>query len=336
MERNALAHTRVLVTGGGGYVGSHVVLALLDAGLEAVVFDNFEAGYRDAVGEGAEIVEGDIRNPADVARAFEFGPFQAILHFAALANVPHSFEDPEKCYAVNIAGGLNLLATARRNGVKAFVFSSSAAVYGPPERTPIREEHALNPISPYGFTKAAFERVLRDFDAAYGIRSIALRYFNAAGADPAGRAGERHDPETHLIPIVLQHLAGKRACVKVFGTDYPTPDGSCIRDYIHVSDLAEAHVLAVKALAAGAATTALNLGVGRGYSVREVIAASERITGLKAKVIEEGRRSGDAPVLVADPSRAQSVLGWAPRHASLDAIVADAWRWEARGTEHGR
>ena len=320
----------MLVTGGGGYVGSHTVLALLDAGLTPVVLDNFEAGYRDAIAAGAETVEGDIRDVADVARAFERGPFSAVLHFAGLANVPHSFADPEKCYAANLAGGLNLLAAARRNGVKAFVFSSSAAVYGPPEKTPIPEDHPQNPISPYGFTKAAFERVLRDFDAAYGIRSVSLRYFNAAGADPAGRAGERHDPETHLVPIVLQHLRGKRPCIKVFGTDYPTPDGSCIRDYIHVSDLAEAHVLALNALAAGAETTSLNLGVGHGYSVREVIATAERITGLKARVIEEGRRAGDPPVLVADASRAKSVLGWAPRHASLDAIIADAWRWESR------
>jgi len=320
----------VLVTGGGGYVGSHVVLALLDAGLAPVVLDNFEAGYRDAIAPGVEVVEGDICRPNDVARAFQLGPFAAILHFAALANVPHSFQDPAKCYAVNLAGGLNLLAAARSHGVGAFVFSSSAAVYGPPERTPIPEDHPLNPISPYGFTKAAFERVLRDFGEAYGLRSISLRYFNAAGADPAGRAGERHEPETHLVPLVLQHLRGKRPCVRVFGTDYSTPDGSCVRDYIHVSDLAEAHVLALKVLAAGAKTAAVNLGVGRGYSVREVIAAAERVTGLKATVIEEARREGDAPILVADPSRAKALLGWAPKHPSLDDIIADAWRWESR------
>ncbi len=335
-----MAASKALVTGGGGYVGSHVVLALLDAGMQPVVLDSFEAGYRDAVAPGAEVVEGDIREPRDVARAFERGPFAAIMHFAALANVPQSFDDPEKCYAVNLAGGLNLLAAARRHGVKAFVFSSSAAVYGHPQTSahgtcaataaPIPEDHPLNPISPYGFTKAAFERVLRDFEPAYGIRSVALRYFNAAGADPAGRAGERHNPETHLIPIVLQHLRGKRPSIKVFGADYPTPDGSCVRDYIHVSDLAEAHVLALKALAAGAATTALNLGVGHGYSVREVIATAERIAGRKANVIEEGRRAGDPPVLVADSSRAKSVLGWAPRHGLLEAIIADAWRWESQ------
>ncbi len=329
-RQSAISNLRVLVTGGGGYVGSHVVLALLDAGFAPVVLDNFEAGHLDAIAPDAEIVSGDIRNPDDVARAFERGPFTAVLHFAGLANVPQSFQDPEKCYAANIGGGLNLLAATRRSGVTAFVSSSSAAVYGPPERTPIPEDHPLNPISPYGFTKAAFERVLRDFDAAYGIRSVSLRYFNAAGADPAGRAGERHRAETHLIPIVLQHLAGKRPCVKVFGTDYPTPDGTCIRDYIHVSDLAEAHVLALKALADGAATTALNLGVGHGYSVREVIATAERITGRKAHVVEEGPRAGDPPILVADPARARGVLGWTPRHPTLEAIIADAWRWEGR------
>jgi len=329
-RRPRTGNRRVLVTGGGGYVGSHAVLALIEAGLTPVVLDNFEAGYRDAIAAGAETVEGDIRSVADVARAFEHGPFMAILHFAGLANVPHSFADPETCYASNIAGGLNLLAAARRAGVKAVVFSSSAAVYGPPEKTPIPEDHPQRPISPYGFTKAAFERVLSDFGAAYRIRSASLRYFNAAGADPAGRAGERHEPETHLIPIVLQHLKGKRPCIKVFGTDYPTPDGSCIRDYIHVSDLAEAHVLAVRALADGAETTALNLGVGHGYSVREVIGTAERVTGLKAKVVEEGRRAGDPPVLVADASRAGSVLGWTPKRASLETIIADAWRWESQ------
>ncbi|HPD15774.1 MAG TPA: UDP-glucose 4-epimerase GalE [Planctomycetota bacterium] len=324
-----MAVGKVLVTGGGGYVGSHTVLALLEAGFAPVVLDNFEAGHRDAVAPGAETVEGDIRSEGDVARAFARGPFEAILHFAGLANVPDSFADPAKCYAANITGGLNLLAAARRAGVRAFVFSSSAAVYGPPETTPIPEDHPQRPISPYGFTKGAFERVLADFGVAYGIRSVSLRYFNAAGADPAGRAGERHHPETHLIPIVLQHLKGKRPCIKVFGTDYPTPDGSCIRDYIHVSDLAEAHVLAVRALAGGGETTSLNLGVGHGYSVREVIATAERVTGLKATVMEEGRRAGDPPVLVADARRAAHVLGWTPKRPSLESIVADAWRWES-------
>ena len=308
-----------------------MVLALLDAGIVPVVLDSFEAGYRDAVAT-AEVVEGDIRNEADVGRALASGPFDAILHFAGLANVPDSFADPEKCYAANLAGGLNLLAAARRHGVRAFVFSSSAAVYGPPETIPIPEDHPQSPISPYGFTKSAFERILADFDAAYELRSIALRYFNAAGADPQGRAGERHDPETHLIPIVLQHLQGKRPDIKLFGTDYPTPDGSCVRDYIHVTDLAAAHVLAVQALANGAATTRLNLGVGRGYSVRQVIATAESITGLKANVIEAPRRAGDPPELIADPSRARELLGWTPRHSALDTIIETAWKWETRSS----
>jgi UDP-glucose-4-epimerase GalE len=303
------------------------VLALLDAGVTPVVIDNFEAGYRDAVA-CCEVVEGDIGCMADVERAFAHGPFDAILHFAALANVPQSFAEPEKCYFVNLTGGLNLLAVARRHGVRSFVFSSSAAVYGPPEKTPIPEDHPQRPISPYGFTKSAFERILRDFDAAYGIRSISLRYFNAAGADPQGRAGERHVPETHLIPIVLQHLSGRRDEVRVFGTDYPTPDGSCVRDYIHVSDLAAAHLLAVRALDSGAGTTCLNLGVGHGYSVREVIASAQRVTGRQARVVEDGRREGDPPFLVADPGRAGEVLGWTPVHTSLDTIIETAWHWE--------
>jgi len=320
---------RVLVTGGGGYVGSHTVLALIDSGIEPVVFDNFEAGYRDAVA-GAQVVEGDLRNPADLERAFQAGPFDAILHFAALANVPESFADPARCYAVNIAGGLNLLEAARHHGVRFFVFSSSAAVYGPPEKTPIPEDHPLRPLSPYGFTKMAFERILADYDAAFGIRSIALRYFNAAGADPECRAGERHDPETHLIPIVLEHLLGRRPQISIFGTDYPTPDGTCVRDYIHVSDLAEAHVLAVRALEEGAASAALNLGLGFGHSVRQVVETAEAVTGRKAKVVEAPRREGDPPTLVADPTRARKTLGWTPRHTDLADIIATAWHWLTR------
>lgn len=324
-----MAVERVLVTGGGGYVGSHTVLALLDAGIEPVVLDNFEAGYRDAVA-AEQVVEGDIRNPADVSRAFALGPFDAVLHFAALANIPDSFANPAKCYAVNLTGGLNLLEAARANDVSCVVFSSSAAVYGPPDVTPIPEDHPHRPISPYGFTKSAFERVLGDFDAAYGIRSIALRYFNAAGADMQGRAGERHDPETHLIPIVLQHLAGTRDHIYVFGSDYPTPDGSCVRDYVHINDLADAHVRAVQALADGAETAQLNLGVGDGYSVKQVIATAEAVTGIKANVIESDRREGDPPFLVADPGRAQQLLGWTPQHSSLETILDTAWKWETR------
>ena len=324
-----MAIERVLVTGGGGYVGSHAVLALRDAGVPTVVLDNFSAGYRDACAD-AEIVEGDIRRPDDVARAFARGPFAAILHFAALANIPHSFDDPATCYAVNLTGGLNLLAAAREAGCKAFVFSSSAAVYGPPDVTPIPESHPHRPISPYGFTKSAFERILADYDGAYGIRHVALRYFNAAGADPAGRAGERHDPETHLIPIVLHHLLGKRPHIAIFGTDYPTPDGTCLRDYIHVSDLAQAHVLAVEALVGGGPSAQVNLGIGHGCSVRQVIAAAERVSGRTATVLEAARRDGDPPALVADPSRAHDALGWTPQHTVLDDIIRSAWQWESR------
>lgn len=319
----------VLVTGGGGYVGSHTVLALRDAGIETVVFDNFEAGYRDAVAN-CQVVEGDIRSPDDLERAFGRGPFDAVLHFAALANVPESFDDPAKCYAVNLAGGLNLLEAARRHGVRYFVFSSSAAVYGPPEKTPIPEAHPLRPISPYGFTKMAFERILADYEAAFGIRSVALRYFNAAGADPQCRAGERHNPETHLIPIVLEHLLGRRSEIKIFGNDYPTPDGTCVRDYIHVSDLAEAHVLAVRALEDGSPSAVLNLGLGYGHSVRQVVETAEAVTGRKASVVEAPRREGDPPVLVADPSRARETLGWSPRHTELADIIASAWQWMTR------
>jgi UDP-glucose 4-epimerase len=324
-----LAGERILVTGGGGYVGSHAVHALRDAGMAPVVFDSFVAGYREAVGD-AEIVEGDLRDPFDLERAFAEGPYDAVLHFAALANIPDSFEDPETCYAVNLTGSLNLLAAARENGVAKLVFSSSAAVYGPPETTPIPEEHPHAPISPYGFTKSAFERVLAEFSEPYGMRSISLRYFNAAGADPQGRTGERHNPETHLIPIVLHHLLGRRPDIKVFGTDYPTPDGTCIRDYIHVSDLAQAHVLAVTRLLDGAQTTCLNLGLGRGCSVREIIDTAQKVTGREACVVETGRREGDPPVLVADPARARTFLGWSPEHTTLDSIIETAWHWESR------
>lgn len=322
---------RVLVTGGGGYVGSHTVLALRDAGIPAVVLDNFSAGYRDVLAD-AKVVEGDIRNAADIDRAFAHGPFEAILHFAALANIPHSFEDPETCYGVNLTGGLNLLAAARRAGCSAFVFSSSAAVYGPPQTTPIPESHRHQPISPYGFTKSAFERVLADFDAAYGIRSVALRYFNAAGADPRGRSGERHDPETHLIPIVLHHLLGQQPEIEIFGTDYPTPDGTCVRDYIHVTDLAQAHILALEALDGGSRT--YNLGNGQGFTVREVIEICREVTGRPIPAEVGDRRPGDPPVLIASSDKIRAELGWEPQYPELETIVEHAWEWH-RTHPHG-
>jgi UDP-glucose-4-epimerase GalE len=252
------------------------------------------------------------------------------MHFAAFAYVGESVQDPALYYRNNVGGTLELVEATRRAGVEALVFSSTCSTYGVPERMPIDEDTPQRPINPYGATKLAIERMLADYAAAYGLRSVSLRYFNAAGCDPDGETGERHDPETHVIPRVLMAAAGEIGHVEVFGTDYPTPDGTCLRDYIHVADLAQGHVQALDYLKRGGATTAVNLGTGRGFSVREVIAAAERVTGRRIPVREAPRRAGDPPVLVADPARARALLGFAPRYTELVPIVATAWRWHTR------
>ena len=322
----------LLVVGGAGYIGSHMVLHLLDPGHKVVVADNFSTGFRDAWGAaGAPLVaELDINDEAALSRLFATHQFDAVLHFASFIQVGESVSDPAKYYANNLSATLKLLQAMVRAQVKHFIFSSTAAVYGDPIRVPIDEEHPKAPINPYGRSKWMVEQVLGDFDRAYGLKSVCLRYFNAAGADPAGRVGERHEPETHLIPLVLQAASGRRSAITVFGRDYDTPDGTCIRDYIHVADLVEAHSLALDYLQQGGDSEAFNLGNGSGFSVQEVIETARRVTGREIPVVDAPRRAGDPARLVADASKARSVLRWAPRHGDLETIVAHAWAWEQK------
>jgi UDP-glucose 4-epimerase len=318
---------RLLVTGGAGYVGSHALRALRAAGHEAVVLDDLRAGDARAVG-AAPLVRADVGDRAALERLWsEHGPFEGVLHFAASIAVPESVAEPLRYYRNNVAGTVTLLEAALAHGVRAFVFSSSAAVYGSPERQPITEDAPLQPESPYGATKAMVERMLADVGRATGLRWLALRYFNASGADPAGGIGERHDPETHLIPLALEAAAGLRPALALYGTDWPTPDGTCVRDYVHVSDLADAHRLGIESLLAGGASGCFNLGTGSGHSIREVLAAVERVTGRRVPVEESGRRPGDPAVLVADATRFRDAFGWEPKRSDLDTIVRTAWEW---------
>jgi UDP-arabinose 4-epimerase len=320
---------RVLVTGGAGYIGSHACKALAQAGYTPVAYDNLVYGHREAVHWGPLEV-GDIADRARLDTVIAQYRPEAVLHFAAYAYVGESVQDPAKYYRNNVAGTLTLLESLVQHGIGRIVFSSTCATYGIPERTPIDEDHPQQPINPYGASKLMIERMLRDFDAAYGVRSVSLRYFNAAGADPDGEIGEDHDPETHLIPLALQAALGQRAALQVFGTDYPTPDGSGIRDYIHVTDLAQAHVQALDYLAYGGATTALNLGTGHGHSVLEVIEAARTITGRDIPTRLTDRRPGDPPVLTAAADKARSLLGWQPRHTDLAETLRHAWNWHCK------
>jgi UDP-glucose 4-epimerase len=322
---------RILVCGGAGYIGSHMVRRLLDEGFKVTVFDSFETGHREAVPEGTAVFEGNLNDPGDVRRALEAGPFEAVFHFAARIQVGESVKNPALYYANNVAGTLNLLQGMVERGVGKFVFSSSAAVYGTPLEIPIREDHPLAPINPYGWTKRMVEQILADFWRAYGLASVSLRYFNACGADPKGLIGESHDPETHLIPNILKSaLSGAAEPVTVFGDDYPTPDGTCVRDYVHVCDLAEAHLNALESLGTVPGVRAYNLGNGRGFSVMEVLAAAERVLGTKIKRRIAPRREGDPAYLVADSALAMRELGWRPRFGSLEEILQTALRWHRR------
>ncbi len=318
---------KVLVTGGAGYIGSHTVKNLLGRGHEVVVVDDLSSGRRELLVPGARLVKADIRDAAALDKVFRRNAFGAVLHFASLIQVGESFLDPAKYYLQNLSGSLTLLEAMRRAGVGRFIFSSSAAVYGVPRQTPLTEDHPLSPANPYGQTKLFVETMLRDYDRAYGLRSIALRYFNASGADPDGGLGEMHDPETHLIPNVLLAALGRKPAVEIFGTDFETPDGTAIRDYIHVSDLAEAHALALDALERGEASQAVNLGTNCGYSVREVIGMVEDVTGRKVPAREAPRRQGDVPVLLASKDKAERLLGWKLRWSDLRTIVDTAWKW---------
>lgn len=324
---------RVLVTGGAGYIGSHVVKALRAAGHEVTVLDNLSRGHRRAVA-GVPLFQADLSDRSALDWLFAAHPVEAVLHFAALSQVGESQKLPGKYALNNVGGTVTLLEAMVAAGCRTLVFSSTAAVYGAPEKMPIAEDFPLEPTNTYGETKLFIERMLHRFAEAHGLRSIALRYFNAAGADPEGELGEDHDPETHLIPLVLGAALGQRPAIEVFGTDYPTPDGTCLRDYIHVTDLAEAHLLALSALAEGAPSTAYNLGNGRGFSVKEVIAAAERVTGRPIPVREGPRRPGDPPALVASAARAEAELGWRPRYGDLETIIRTAWEWH-RAHPHG-
>ena len=319
----------VLVTGGAGYIGSHACKALATAGYTPVTYDNLSRGHRHAVRWGP-LVEGDIADRAAVASSLRTHQASAVMHFAALAYVGESTGDPALYYRNNVAGTLALLDAMREVGVNRIVFSSSCATYGMPDAVPIRETMAQLPVNPYGETKLAIERVLRWYGPAYGLRSVALRYFNAAGADRGGELGEEHEPETHLIPLVLRAALGAGPPVGVFGTDYPTPDGTAIRDYIHVDDLAAAHVRALEYLAAGGASTAVNLATGNGYSVREIIAAVAKAVRHDVPCHEVPRRQGDPPALVADASLAASLLGWRAECSDLDTIIRTALAWARR------
>jgi len=322
---------RVLVAGGAGYIGSQTAKALARAGHEPVVYDNLSSGHRWAVKWGAS-VEGDLADTRLLAATLKTHRVEAILHFAASIEVGESVENPRKYFWNNVVNTLRLLDAALEEGVQAIVFSSSAAVYGNPEKIPIPEYHPARPVNPYGETKLMMERALGAYGAAYGIRWVALRYFNAAGADLDGELGEEHNPESHLIPLVIQAALGRRPHVEVYGTDYPTPDGTAIRDYIHIVDLADAHVRALEYLARGGGSMALNLGTGTGHSVRDVIAAVGRMCEGRVPFRDAPRRAGDPPILVADPARAMEVLNWKPQYAGLDSIVESAWKWHSKST----
>ena len=319
----------VFVTGGAGYIGSHACKSLHRAGYLPLTFDNLIYGHEWAVRWGP-FEYGDILDRARLDEVMDRFKPAAVMHFAAFAYVGESVADPAKYYRNNVMGSLTLLEAARDHGIRRFVFSSTCATYGIPKSFPIGEHTPQNPINPYGASKLFVERMLKDFDSAHGIYSIALRYFNAAGADPDNETGKSHDPETHLIPLVLDAASGRRPNVTIFGSDYDTPDGTCIRDYIHVSDLADAHVKALQALEGGASSSAYNLGNGRGFSVREVIDTVERITGLIVPAKAGDRRPGDPARLISDASKAHNHLGWQPRIGDLDEIIRSAWAWHQR------
>ena len=329
------AKPTILVTGGAGYIGSHAVLALQRAGYPVLVLDNLVYGHRDLVAEvlKVELVEGDTSDRRLLDDLFASRPIGAVMHFAAYAYVGESMSAPDKYYRNNVVGTLTLLEAMQAAGISHFVFSSTCATYGMPQQLPLTEDHPQNPINTYGLTKLMVEQMLADFDRAYGLRSVAFRYFNAAGADPEGRLGEDHNPETHLIPLTLQTALGQRESIAIFGTDYPTPDGTCIRDYIHVSDLADAHGLGLEYLLNGGPSAQFNLGNGSGFSVRQVIEMAQQVSGRSFAVVERDRRPGDPPILVGSSAKACEVLGWQPQYGDLEIIIRHAWQWHQR--RHG-
>lgn len=316
----------ILVIGGAGYIGSHMVRMLAKQGYNPVVFDNLSKGHREAVAN-YPFELGDLGDKARLTEVFKKYGIEAVMHFAAFAEVGESVKEPSKYYHNNVAKVLDLLDALVENDIKYFVFSSTAATFGEPIRPKIDESHPQNPINPYGNTKLMVEKILADFDTAYGLKATALRYFNASGADDSGEIGESHNPETHLIPIVLQAAAGKRPSIKMFGTDYPTPDGTCVRDYVHVNDLARAHILALEKMFKDNVSERFNLGSGNGFSVAAIVKEAKRITGIDFTVEKAPRRDGDPAVLVADSAKAERILGWKPQY-NLTRIIETAWNWE--------
>jgi UDP-glucose 4-epimerase len=321
--------TNILVTGGAGYIGSHCCKELHSRGFNPITFDNLVYGFEDFVRWG-DFFRGDLANQQDLNNCFKQHRIDAVIHFAAYAYVGESVTDPLKYYENNVRNTIHLLRASLDHNVQCFIFSSSCATYGIPESIPIEETHALNPVNPYGRTKSMIEDILKDCDAAYGLRYNSLRYFNAAGADPEGAVGEKHNPETHLIPLILDVATGKSSAIKIFGSDYPTADGTCIRDYIHVTDLARAHVLALERLLDGAASDFFNLGQGQGFSVKEVVDHVARVTGRDIATVDVDRRPGDPPVLVASNAKALKYLNWQPEFTNLDDIIHTAWNWHRR------
>jgi len=321
----------ILVTGGAGYIGSHTTRTLIKQGFNPIILDNFSSGKRNLIPKGtSQVIEKDLAEKESINKIFKENDIKAVLHFASLIQVGESYNDPHKYYSCNLTNSLNLLEAMLKKKVKYFIFSSSAAVYGIPNHTPITESHKLNPINPYGKTKYMIEEILKDYQKAYGLKFISLRYFNAAGADPDGELGEMHDPETHLIPNILLSILHRKRNLEIFGTDYPTKDGTAIRDYIHVTDLAEAHVLSLKYLLDKNKSEFINLGTNKGYSIREIVKKIEHIIGEKVSFKEKPRRKGDVPVLVASNEKAQKLLGWKPKYSDIDTIIQTAWAWHKK------
>ena len=318
---------KILIVGGAGYIGSHMVKLLATAGHEVVTLDNLSYGYRDAVKYG-EFVQGDLGDDKILDSIFHDGSIDAVMHFAGFIQVGESMTKPSMYYQNNVSNTLILLDAMLRHQIKNFIFSSTAAIFGEPDYTPIDEKHNKQPINPYGHSKLMIEQVLDDYDEAYGLHSTCLRYFNAAGADPDGELGERHVPETHLIPLILQAASGRRDDIKVFGDDYATDDGTCVRDYIHINDLCDAHLLALELMIKNNKSARFNLGNGKGFSVKQVIDVAKKVSGKDFKVTMEPRRAGDPAVLVADANLATQTLNWQPKFAQLEDIVRTAWNWE--------
>lgn len=321
-----MSEAAILVIGGAGYIGSHMVMDLLRAGYPTVILDNLSRGHRELL-PGGDFVHGDMGNPQDLRAVFARYQVKAVMHFAAHSLVGESVEQPLAYYRNNVANTITLLEEMERANISHFIFSSTAAVYGEPVSTPIAEDHPCAPTNPYGATKLAVERLLADVSHANGMTCSILRYFNAAGADHSGKIGERHQPETHLIPLVLQVATGERESIRIFGDDYPTPDGTCLRDYVHVSDLTRAHLLALEHLLAGGANTTCNLGNSNGYSVRQIIDTAREITGHAIPAETVARRAGDPAVLIADSSKIRRELGWQPAYEDVGDIIRSAWVW---------